>query len=119
MRLENELYKLVDRDDRSARVRLLPDSVIFKAHFPGNPVTPGVCQVGMVEELAEMILDCKLHLREVKSLKYLEVLRPQPDQIVVISFDNLAPEDAELKVKGSIAAEDKMVTKFSLVFVKQ
>lgn len=119
MRLENELYKLVDRDERSARVRLLPDSAIFKAHFPGNPVTPGVCQVGMVEELAEMILDCKLHLREVKSLKYLEVLRPQPDQTVVITFDNLESEDDELKAKGSVVSEERIFTKFSLVFERQ
>ncbi|MBQ0740088.1 3-hydroxyacyl-ACP dehydratase, partial [Aquimarina celericrescens] len=29
---------------------------IFKGHFPGNPVTPGVCMIQIIKELAEGIV---------------------------------------------------------------
>ena len=55
MILQNELYTIVETGDNVARIRLLPECAIYQGHFPGNPVTPGVCQVGIVEELAGMI----------------------------------------------------------------
>ncbi len=49
--LEGILYQLVSRGEGTATVRLLPESPIYKAHFPGYPVTPGVTLVQMGLEL--------------------------------------------------------------------
>ena len=43
--LEGILYNVVSREEGAATVRLLPESPIYKAHFPGYPVTPGVTLV--------------------------------------------------------------------------
>lgn len=40
--LEGVLYTVVSREEGSALVRLLPESPIYKAHFPEYPITPGV-----------------------------------------------------------------------------
>lgn len=49
--LEGILYNVVSRSEGRASVRLLPESPIYKAHFPGYPVTPGVTLVQMALEL--------------------------------------------------------------------
>ena len=40
--LEGVLYEVVSREEGSAVVRLLPDSPVYAAHFPGYPITPGI-----------------------------------------------------------------------------
>ena len=49
--LEGFLYQIVSKDEGTATVRLLAESPIYKAHFPGYPVTPGVTLVQMALEL--------------------------------------------------------------------
>ena len=49
--LEGFLYSVVSREEGCAVVRLLPESPIYAAHFPGFPVTPGVTLVQIALEL--------------------------------------------------------------------
>lgn len=57
MKLLNNLY-CIDTIDRSEEgllvsIRLIGDSLIYKAHFPMQPVTPGACVVQMAVEMYE------------------------------------------------------------------
>ena len=114
--LEHELFTIVDKTDNSATIRLLPESKIFKAHFPGNPITPGVCQVGIVGEVLETMRGRRLELREVKNLKFVEVLKPGFVGDVVITFDKMEEDGGRLAAKGTVTSESKTYTKFTLVF---
>ena len=49
--LEGSLYTVISRSDGTATVRLLPECPIYQAHFPGFPITPGVCLVQTALEL--------------------------------------------------------------------
>ena len=49
--LRGILYELVQADDLGATVRLLPESAVYRGHFPGYPITPGVCIVQIALEL--------------------------------------------------------------------
>lgn len=54
MLLENKYFKV--ESGRTAdgtahfHVRLLPDCDVYHGHFPGNPVSPGVCNIEMIRE---------------------------------------------------------------------
>ena len=53
--LRGILYEVVQADHLGATVRLLPESAVYRGHFPGYPITPGVCLVQIALELiAEM-----------------------------------------------------------------
>ena len=53
--LRGILYEIITVDAAGATVRLLPDSPVYQGHFPGYPITPGVCLVEIaVELLGEM-----------------------------------------------------------------
>ena len=49
--LEGVLYTVVSKEENSATVRLIPESPIYKAHFPEYPITPGVTLLQIVLEL--------------------------------------------------------------------
>lgn len=49
---------------------------IFKGHFPGNPVTPGVTQVEMIRQVFSKSINRNLMLAEAKNLKYMSPILP-------------------------------------------
>ena len=42
MRLINKMFSIVSEGE-TVRIQLHPEHVIYQAHFPGSPITPGVC----------------------------------------------------------------------------
>ena len=60
----------------SISVSLDQNHEIFKGHFPGNPVLPGVCQVEIAKELAEEVLGCKCMLTQASQVKFLNLINP-------------------------------------------
>lgn len=116
--LEHELYTIIETTDNAVRIRLRAESEIFKGHFPGNPITPGVCQVGIIGELVGRVCGCGLGLFEVKSLKFIDLLRPSAG-CVLVKFDKFEEDGGVVVTKGSIVSDDQVFTKFSFIFSKK
>jgi len=114
--LYNDIYTIIEKHDNAVKIRLLPESAIYRAHFPGNPITPGVCQVGIVEELVRTCFGKDVRLVEIKNLKFMDVLRPEPSVETVVVFEKMEETDNRLAVRGKLAVGEKVFTKFSLVF---
>ena len=55
--LRGILYELVSADVAGATIRLLPESPVYQGHFPGYPITPGVCLVEIALELMGEMAD--------------------------------------------------------------
>lgn len=94
------------------------DSVIYKAHFPNSPITPGACLIQAVCDLMESQLRRKLLLREIKNVKFLSVIIP--DGLGDILFDVQQTEDPDdpqsVDVKVSVSKADAVCARMSLVF---
>lgn len=52
------------------------DSAVYRGHFPGRPVTPGVCMIGAVVELLSQASGSNLRLAKVNNIKYLSMMSP-------------------------------------------
>ena len=80
MQLLNNLYTLshsqISEAEGQFRLRLNTTHAIYKSHFPGMPVTPGVCLCAIARELVEKVLGRPLQLTAVKNAKFLKVLSP-------------------------------------------
>lgn len=115
--LEGLLYKTLsltgDAASAKATVVLLDDSPIYKAHFPGFPVTPGVCIVGMAVELASALTGKKLALSEAKDIKFVTPIFPKGETRV--EFD-LSLEEETLK---AVVSEDGAVCAKMTITLKQ
>ena len=73
MILKDNFYTILrkDVDAMAYDIRLNPAHTIYQAHFPGEPVTPGVCILQIARELLEDLLQRPLAVKSVKNMKFL------------------------------------------------
>ncbi len=113
------LYKVTATERTSegilARVHLNKDHDIFKGHFPGNPVMPGVCMIQIIKELTEEATGKNLFLSVSSNIKFMAIINPEknPDLELAIS---IAEENGEVKVKNTTSFEDTVALKLNATF---
>ena len=79
--LRGILYETVSVDGSGVTLRLLPESPVYRGHFPGYPITPGVCLVQMaLEAIGEMTgragHDGQVKLVAAKNIKFTSPVIP-------------------------------------------
>lgn len=79
-----------------------PESLIFKGHFPGNPILPGVAQLEIVKYMIERALECKYRLKEAASIKFFQPLLPDQEFAFSVNFKNDGNGLLDIRCKGSI-----------------
>lgn len=104
-------------------VRLNPEHFIYKAHFPGHPITPGVCLMQMVSELASVAEGYPLFIRNVRNAKYTGVVVPTENQLLRFVFTaRTETEDGGIKLQALVTSAgntDTVFTKFSVTLYKE
>lgn len=107
MVLKNNLYVIEGQQSGESSVsydiRLQPDHTIYRAHFPGEPITPGVCVIQMAKELLEDHLQRPLAIKAVKNVKFLAVISPLEHPCVRYTFRQIlvTPEAVTTQVDVS------------------
>lgn len=80
MKLEDNYYKLISMhsDGMSGmfHIALCPDCDVYRGHFPGNPVCPGVCNIQTVKECAERLTGKRLHIGSIRRCRLTAVATP-------------------------------------------
>ena len=120
MKLANNLYTLVtlDENNSSATIALCPDSVIYKAHFPEQPITPGVCIIQVATEVLESLMNKSFELSEIKNAKFLAVISPLNMSEVTYTFQKTTvdEEDHSVKTNVVVSSGETVCAKLSLRF---
>lgn len=93
-----------------------PEHPIYKAHFPGNPITPGVCIIQTAQELLEKRINRKLYLKTVKNVKFLSVIIPEKDKKIKYSFSNIVEDENGCKSQVVVSDNATVYAKISLIF---
>jgi 3-hydroxyacyl-[acyl-carrier-protein] dehydratase len=116
MILKDSLYHITQKTERGYEVLLDEKHFIYQAHFPGEPVTPGVCIIQIAKELLEDHLQHDLVIRQVKNVKFLSVISPIKTPRVSYTFDKLSvlEETGECKVQIMVTAGDEVLAKLSM-----
>lgn len=96
-------------------ISLNPEHFIYQAHFPGEPITPGVCIMQIAVELFELALNVPLSLSCVKNIKFLRIISPDEVTEVRYSLQKITREDDELKVQVVVSAAGDVYAKLSLI----
>ncbi|MCR5152085.1 MAG: 3-hydroxyacyl-ACP dehydratase [Prevotella sp.] len=120
MILTNDLFYIIKKQETDNEmlynIKLNGNHVIYTAHFPGNPITPGVCLMQMVTELLESHSKKHLILDTVVNIKFRKAITPDMEPSVTII--KTAEEDKTLKVRVSIDVEGEQYAKMSLLYNK-
>lgn len=102
------------------RCRLHPEAPVFKAHFPGFPVLPGVLTLKMVVDAinaSQFFSTQTLTVQIIGNAKYLAVVNPQETQEVEISValkaEKNADEPAVFQFKATVQNGETRFATFS------
>ena len=120
MKLRNDLYTILEKQETDNKVsyilQLNADHLIYAAHFPGQPITPGVCVVHIAVELLTDYLQHPLEIRKVKNVKFLSVLSPVEHPTVTYELSKIAEmPDGQLKAQVFVMVQEKEIAKLSLI----
>ena len=81
----------------TALITINKDHQVFQGHFPGNPVTPGVCMMQIIKELTEKVIDeFRRYLNTLKNgrnssssnIKFMALINPEktPDLVLILDI---------------------------------
>lgn len=103
-------------DSVLAKVLLNAEHPIFKGHFPGTPVFPGVCQIELIKDILSKIFKREILMPEAGSIKFLNVIEPQhtPELIVKLNFQKQA--ENTFNTTASIDNGERFFLKFKGIF---
>lgn len=80
MVLKDSFFTILSREEQAEmicfRIALNAQHEIYRAHFPNNPITPGVCLQQITEELTEEVLQQPLQLIHIGKARFLQVINP-------------------------------------------
>ncbi len=68
----------------SADIQVPPDSPWFCGHFPGEPILPGIAQLGMVYDAINRSGDQNLEISNISRVRFKQIVRPN-DQLKIIA----------------------------------
>ena len=113
--LRNDLYELMEirptEKGGQARVRLLPESAIYAAHFKGFPVTPGACLVEMACELAAECFGGATDVREAADIRFLKPVVPGELNELSFELEGTAGGPCNVRILGGgeLCAKMKLI----------
>lgn len=88
--IPEELYRLSDggkqEDTWLFEAEFYPEHAVFKGHFPGNPVMPGVCTLHLVRACVAKVLGYPVVFSSIKSCKFLSAVIPVEGEKMQVSF---------------------------------
>lgn len=119
MLLNGTFYQLLDltlqENQIIATIKINENDEIFKGHFPGNPVTPGVAQLEIVKEILSTHYNRSIQLKSISNCKYLAILDPRKDSLIKVSLTVNELHD-QLKVSCNFASEETIFTKIQGIY---
>ncbi len=84
------------------RVRLNPNCRVYEGHFPGTPVSPGVCNIEMIRRCAETIHGHKLRIRTIKQCRLTTLMTPLSHPQADVSIELHEKEPSVYHLTASI-----------------
>ena len=120
MKCSTDLFTWVSTEDCgngfAVRLQCNPSHPIYRAHFPGNPITPGACLLKTAGELLQNKAGRPLYLKSSKNIKYLSILVPEEGKEVRFVFTNLASTEDGCKAQLVIEDDATVYSKMSLTY---
>lgn len=118
-----DFYKILSEEktsDSKYSVTILVNEKheVFKGHFPGNPIMPGVCMIQIIKELTESITKSSLMIQSLANVKFMALINPEVTPELRLELDITTTEDGLVKVKNTTYFNDTTALKLSNVYKK-
>lgn len=115
MLLENKYYQIEKAETNQwegvFHLRLLLDCDVYRGHFPGSPVCPGVCHIETIKECAMHLVGRRLSLAAIKQCRFPAMATPAVCPQVEVAV-HLCPVEEGFKVSARISDAERTYVEF-------
>ena len=118
MILKDNFFTIESQDIKEGKagfqIKLNAEHFIYQAHFPNNPITPGVCLIQMAVELFSLLKGAHCSIKTLKNVKFTAPISPLefPKVDFMLEF---AENENHWQVKVLIKEKETIFAKMSLV----
>jgi 3-hydroxyacyl-[acyl-carrier-protein] dehydratase len=91
------------------------DSPWFSGHFPGNPILPGIAQLGMVLDAIQEFGHRDCRVSEIKRVRFKQMIRPNDTITIMATCRGRSPASYSFRVmvKGQLACSGLLIAEGS------
>ena len=94
-------------------ISLNSDHEIFAAHFPGDPILPGVCMIQIVKEAVQNFSQRTLRLKKSRNIKFLAKVNPTEYPKVRMNIQIQRSETGDYQANAQTFSEELVFFKFT------
>ncbi|MBE0390717.1 3-hydroxyacyl-[acyl-carrier-protein] dehydratase [Flavobacterium sp. 7E] len=121
--LLKDFYKITSLEKKDAQqysivILINEKHEVFKGHFPGNPIMPGVCMMQIIKELTEQITESSLIMESLSNVKFMALINPEVSQELHLVLDVITMDDDKIKVKNTTYFGETVALKLVSVYKK-
>ena len=99
------LNKTIDGLSGHFVVRLNPECKVYEGHFPGEPVSPGVCNIEMLLECAAQVRGYPLRARKISRCRLTTLITPLSHPELELHIDLKEKEPALFVLNAEIGKD--------------
>lgn len=115
MMLEGYYYHVnechIDARSCRFRVELLSDCDVYRGHFPGHPISPGVFNIRLVKECAMRFFGVpNLYFSHIKQCRFTNLVSPERSPMIDILLE-VEPTEGGHVVKATLSDEKQTYMK--------
>lgn len=92
--------------------------IVFKGHFPDNPIMPGVCMMQIIKELTEQITGGSLVMQKLVDVKFTALINPFLTPELRLELEINSTDAGLVKVKNTSYFNDTLALKLSCLYEK-
>jgi len=114
--MKDKFFSIIKRSDVSNSevnftVHLHSKHTIYQAHFPNNPITPGVCIIQIVKELFSFLTQTNYTIKKIKTVKFTHPINPTIHNTVNFNIKWEEKNTDLFWVKVTVSAGDVVFSK--------
>ncbi len=118
MILLDKFYSIQQQTENESDVEYIitlnSEHFIYEAHFPGHPITPGVCIIQICKELMELHSKKMLLIQKIHNVKFLSIIDPVVTVTIKVSFSKIIDIEGGYKCSALVHWEDVQYAKLNL-----
>jgi len=118
--LIRELYELLkvelDENRILAEIELNPNHDIYRGHFPGQPILPGVLQLQIVKEILASALEKNIHLKSASNIKFLSMVDPRAVNSLQLEIEIISEIEDVCRISAKIHSGNTVFLRFKGVY---
>lgn len=120
----NSLYKIISSEKNDAgfnmKLEINHSHPIFKGHFPGSPVLPGVVMLHIIRECVETTFDdgSIFDFKEIKQCKFPMPIAMEEDRTVLLNFSVQQIDDMHFNLSATMKDESAIFAILKSILLK-